>query len=112
MWKLFAVIFFTLTLAPGVLVLLAIAITGRLDDLDGGGLFAVLWLLIVVTMVCSGIRAGSAEAIRLQRRSRGQCTACGYDLRASAERCPECGGDTGTPAAARPDLAAVRGESR
>ena len=99
MWKLFAVIFFTLTLAPGVLVLLGMAVTGRFDHLDGGSLFAVLWLLIVVAMVCSGIRAGSAEAIRARRRSRGQCTVCGYDLRASAARCPECGADTGSPAA-------------
>jgi hypothetical protein len=39
---------------------------------------------------------------RRQRISRGLCRACGYDLRASGGRCPECGSTTGAGVEAVP----------
>jgi hypothetical protein len=51
-------------------------------------IFAPCWLLALVL----GISPGAWVVRRLRRRHPpGLCPSCGYDLRASPERCPECG---------------------
>jgi len=48
------------------------------------------WALIVVGAIVPGTRFVNRR-IRRRRRSRGLCPSCGYDLRATPGRCPECG---------------------
>jgi hypothetical protein len=48
-----------------------------------------------VVLAAAGMIAPSILCLRrigqLRRRKRGLCVCCGYDLRATADRCPECG---------------------
>jgi hypothetical protein len=55
-----------------------------------------LWAPAIVFAILP-ILQKSRRRRRRQRRVRGLCARCGYDLRATPERCPECG----TPAVAR-----------
>jgi hypothetical protein len=54
------------------------------------------WLLIAPLLVLPAART-AAWLRRLARRRHGQCPSCGYDLRATPERCPECGGHADPP---------------
>ena len=56
-----------------------------------------LWMLIVPAAVAWAPAAWRAVRGRTRRRA-GHCRACGYDVRATPERCPECGTAAETPA--------------
>jgi hypothetical protein len=52
-----------------------------------------IWL-IVLPLAIFGLWGGlriAADRRRQKRRRQGLCPVCGYDLRATQERCPECG---------------------
>jgi hypothetical protein len=48
-------------------------------------------LLVALSAALLGLVASIPSTRRRHRRRLGQCPACGYDLRASPDRCPECG---------------------
>ena len=52
--------------------------------------YAPLWLVAAATTVLPALRARRRLRERSRRRS-GLCAVCGYDLRATPGRCPECG---------------------
>jgi hypothetical protein len=58
-----------------------------LSFLGTAGVLAVVTLLSAVTLTATLLRRPN---VRAAREAAGLCTECGYDLRASEDRCPEC----------------------
>jgi hypothetical protein len=52
---------------------------------------AILFPYWVPLLPCIFAAYMSRRALRNQRCKAGHCNACGYDLRATPDRCPECG---------------------
>jgi hypothetical protein len=48
------------------------------------------WLFLIGGLALPGI-AVSRRLKRIRDEGKGRCVVCGYDLRATPERCPECG---------------------
>ena len=76
----------------------------RANGVTTGHVVAVpLWFIVVLALLLPAIWL--AQQIHrfqrgLERKSKGQCSSCGYDLRATPDQCPECGASVGTGRAA------------
>ncbi len=65
--------------------------------IDGIFVAVPVWGLAIVSglvVIPPVLRAWRRRRCARSRRCQGLCVHCGYDLRASAERCPECGAVT------------------
>jgi hypothetical protein len=66
------------------------AVSGSGDGSPHWFVAGPIWSLLVACAVLPLLRTEVAIR-RLRRARRSKCIHCGYDLRATPERCPECG---------------------
>lgn len=68
--------------------------TGSTFDSGSGWTGQQRWVIPIWPFILIGTLAPLPPLLawrRHRRRPRGACSSCGYDLRASPDRCPECG---------------------
>ncbi len=70
-------------------------IVDKIESLFGAGsisafLSGLVWFL-PITLLTPGVLAEKKYVLRQRREVFEKCVNCGYDLRASKDRCPECG---------------------
>ena len=54
-------------------------------------MLVIVCCIVPIIWMIRAIRQRLWHRLQFQRAAMGQCLTCGYDLRASKERCPECG---------------------
>ena len=79
------------------------------DRRGGISLRIPYWFIcIVFCVVPTAVLLTFRARRRASRRQRGLCASCGYDLRASTERCPECGSKIATADGRGASMASTR----
>jgi hypothetical protein len=90
---------------------------GGVADIPGSRMFYVIvpdWSAALAFAAGGFWRLLGKSAQRQRRRAKGLCVNCGYDLRETRDRCPECGTaiESTSPPATWPDPVPAPGSSR